>query len=159
MSEVESLPYRPNVGVMLTNQDGLIFVGQRLDQPGSDAWQMPQGGIDEGEDAETAAYRELEEETGVKRDRADIIARSSTEHFYDLPPELAGKLWGGKWRGQRQLWFLMRYRGSDEDIDITTDHAEFSRWQWVKPDELPSLIVPFKRKIYTALVREFEPLI
>lgn len=159
MSDRGTLPYRPNVGVMLADKRGLIFVGQRLDNPDSAAWQMPQGGIDTGESAEEAAFRELAEETGVERRHAAIIAKSASEHFYDLPDELLGKLWGGKWRGQRQIWFLMRFQGDDEDIDIGTAHPEFSQWQWVAPIDLPKLIVPFKRKIYEALVKEFQPLI
>ena len=155
----ESLPYRPNVGIMLANQNGLIFVGQRLDNPDSDAWQMPQGGIDMGESEEQAAFRELEEETGVTAQHVSLIARSKEEYLYDLPEELIGKLWKGKWRGQRQMWFLMRFIGADSDINIATKHPEFSAWKWVKPEELPSLIVPFKKRIYEGLVREFGNLI
>ena len=155
----ESLPYRPNVGIMLANQDGHIFVGQRLDNPDSDAWQMPQGGIDKGEDAEAAALRELEEETGVAAHLVTPIARSKEDYLYDLPEELIGKLWKGKWRGQRQTWFLMRYIGTDADVNIATKHPEFSAWKWVKPEELPTLIVPFKKRIYEGLVREFGALI
>ncbi len=155
----ETLPYRPNVGIMLANQSGLIFVGQRLDSIDSDAWQMPQGGIDAGETEEEAASRELTEETGVTRDHVTLIARAKEEYIYDLPEELIGKLWKGKWRGQRQMWFLMRFIGEDSDINIATKHAEFSAWKWVKPEELPGLIVPFKKRIYEGLVREFGNLI
>lgn len=160
MSEDYShLPYRPCAGVMLVNRDGLVFVGQRIDNPDSDAWQMPQGGIDEGEEAEEAALRELEEETGVSRDLVDIIAHNSEELFYDLPPELLGKIWGGKWRGQRQWWYLMRFKGEDSDVNIATKHAEFSRWKWESPDNLPQMIVPFKKKLYESVITEFSELI
>lgn len=154
-----NLPYRPCAGIMLANFDGKVFVGQRLDNPTSDAWQMPQGGIDKGEDADEAAYRELSEETGVARDKADIIARSKEEHLYDLPQELLGKLWGGKYCGQRQTWFLMRFTGKDTDINIQTAHAEFSAWKWVDPETLPELIVPFKRHLYRAVLDEFRDLL
>ncbi len=155
----ETLPYRPNVGIMLANQNGLIFVGQRLDSIDSAAWQMPQGGIDDGESEDAAAFRELEEETGVSAEHVTLIARAKEEYIYDLPEELIGKLWKGKWRGQRQTWFLMRFIGHDDDINIATKHPEFSAWKWVKPEELPTLIVPFKKRIYEGLVREFDALI
>ncbi|TSB04372.1 RNA pyrophosphohydrolase [Sphingorhabdus contaminans] len=154
------LPYRPCAGIMLANTEGKVFVGQRIDKaPEGDAWQMPQGGIDEGEDAEKAALRELVEETGIAPELVDVIARSRNEHFYDLPDELLGKIWKGKYRGQRQWWFLMRFKGKDSDINIETDHPEFSRWQWVSPERLPQLIVPFKKRLYESLVTEFGDLI
>lgn len=154
------LPYRPCAGIMLANTEGKVFVGQRIDKaPEGDAWQMPQGGIDEGEDAEKAALRELVEETGITPELVDVIARSRNEHFYDLPDELLGKIWKGKYRGQRQWWFLMRFKGKDSDINIETDHPEFSRWQWVSPERLPQLIVPFKKRLYESLVTEFGDLI
>ncbi|MCE2829269.1 MAG: RNA pyrophosphohydrolase [Sphingomonadales bacterium] len=158
MSESDTLPYRPCAGIMLANRDGLVFVGQRIDNPG-DAWQMPQGGIDPGEDPEVAAFRELGEETGLLPDHVDLIARSKEEYFYDLPPELQGNIWGGRWRGQRQWWFLMRFKGDDADVRIDGHHPEFSQWKWAEPAELPRLIVPFKRRIYEGLVSEFGPLI
>jgi putative (di)nucleoside polyphosphate hydrolase len=158
MSESDTLPYRPCAGIMLANRDGLVFVGQRIDNPG-DAWQMPQGGIDPGEDPEVAAFRELGEETGLLPDHVDLIARSKEEYFYDLPPELQGNIWGGRWRGQRQWWFLMRFKGDDADVRIDGHHPEFSQWKWAEPAELPKLIVPFKRRIYEGLVSEFAPLI
>jgi putative (di)nucleoside polyphosphate hydrolase len=158
MSDSDDLPYRPCAGIMLANRDGLIFVGQRIDNPGK-AWQMPQGGIDEGEDPEAAAFRELGEEVGLSTDHVDLLARSREEYFYDLPPELQGNIWGGRWRGQRQWWFLMRFKGDDADIDITLHQPEFSRWKWAKPEKLPKLIVPFKRRIYEGVVAEFGPLI
>jgi putative (di)nucleoside polyphosphate hydrolase len=160
MKNADELPYRPCAGIMLANKDGLVFVGQRIDKaPEGDAWQMPQGGIDKGETARDAALRELTEETGVAPQLVDVIAESAQEHYYDLPPELMGKIWGGKYRGQRQSWFLMRFKGQDSDIDIATDHAEFSKWQWVSPDRLPMLIVPFKKRLYEAIVAEFSGLI
>ena len=158
MTDINTLPYRPCAGIMLVNRSGKVFVGQRLDTR-TEAWQMPQGGIDEGEDAEIAALRELEEETGIAREYVTILARSSDEHFYDLPEELIGKLWHGKWRGQRQTWFLMRFTGEDSDVNIETDHQEFRAWQWVDPQELPALIVPFKEKLYRNVVAEFAELI
>ena len=145
---------------MLANSDGKIFVGQRLDSaPETDAWQMPQGGIDDEEDVQDAALRELFEETGIAGHLVDIIARSREEHFYDLPDDLIGKIWGGRYRGQRQHWFLMRFRGTDADVDIETDHQEFARWQWVAPKALPQLIVPFKRRLYENILEEFADLI
>ncbi len=158
MRETEDLPYRPCAGIMLANRAGLVFVGQRIDNPG-DAWQMPQGGIDPGEDPEVAAFRELGEETGLLPDHVDLLARSREEYFYDLPPELQGNIWGGRWRGQRQWWFLMRFKGEDADINIETHIPEFSRWKWAEAQDLPMLIVPFKRRIYEGVVTEFGPLI
>ena len=147
--------YRRGVGVMLLNRDGKVFVGQRIDNP-TDAWQMPQGGLDEGEDPEEGALRELEEETGIPRDKVEVIARCPVELVYDLPDDLVGKLWKGKWRGQRQSWFLCRFLGTDEDIDIKTEHPEFRAWKWADPDELPSIIVPFKRKLYEDVLAAFR---
>jgi putative (di)nucleoside polyphosphate hydrolase len=152
------LPYRPCAGVMLVNAANLVFVGQRLDSS-STAWQMPQGGIDKGETPRDAALRELGEEAGIVPDLADIIATSATEHFYDLPPQLMGKMWGGRYRGQRQHWFLARFLGSDADINIETAHPEFRSWRWAEMATLPDLIVPFKRDLYSALVAEFGPLL
>ena len=158
MIDHSTLPYRPCAGVMLANRDGRIFVGQRL-ETSSEAWQMPQGGIDPGEDAEEAAIRELGEETGVHGGLVEIVARSRTEHFYDLPDNLMGRLWGGKYRGQRQYWFLMRFMGEDGDVDIRTSHQEFRAWRWAELDELERLIVPFKRPLYHAVVEEFRPFV
>ncbi len=156
---IVDLPYRPCAGIMLANKDGKVFVGQRLDNRASEAWQMPQGGIDDGEDPQDAAIRELFEETGIAPHLIDIIAQSREEHFYDLPEELIGKLWKGKYRGQRQIWFLMRFKGDDSDINIETAHPEFSEWQWISPDQLPQLIVPFKKRLYEAIVAEFAELV
>lgn len=158
MSDFAALPYRPCAGVMLANRAGHVFVGQRLDSS-ADAWQMPQGGIDPGESAEEAAIRELGEETGVSGDLVQILARSRTEHFYDLPDDLMGRMWGGKYRGQRQYWFLMRFMGEDSDVDIQTKHQEFRAWRWAELDELERLIVPFKRPLYHAVVEEFRPFV
>jgi len=120
---------------------------------------MPQGGIDPGEEPEQAAYRELGEETGIAAHLVEVIARSREEHLYDLPADLMGKMWGGKYRGQRQFWFLMRFMGTDADINIETDHQEFRSWRWTAAETLEGLIVPFKRRLYRAVVEEFRPLI
>jgi len=153
---VIDLPYRPCAGVMLINADGKVFVGQRMDSA-LEAWQMPQGGIDPGEDAQTAALRELGEETGVAPERAELIAEAPGEFTYDLPPELIGKVWKGKWRGQRQRWFLYRFLGTDADIDIATEHQEFRAWRWLDPADLPSMIVPFKKALYQDVLAAFAP--
>ncbi|WP_225206351.1 RNA pyrophosphohydrolase [Novosphingobium huizhouense] len=154
------LPYRPCVGVMLVNAQGRVFVGQRIDSKEGDAWQMPQGGIDVSEDLHAAAMRELHEETGVTPDLVTVIAESREEHFYDLPGELMGKLWGGKYRGQRQKWLLLRFTGEDAQIDLDAhDPAEFLAWKWVEPELLPDLIVPFKRRVYRQVLEEFRALI
>ena len=158
MTDPASLPYRPCAGVMLVNRDGKVFVGQRLDST-LEAWQMPQGGIDPGEDAETAAIRELGEEAGVAPDTIALIAAAPDELRYDLPDELIGKLWNGRYRGQTQRWFLFRFLGEDGDIDIATAHPEFRAWRWVDPHQLPHLIVPFKRALYERVLAAFAPLI
>ena len=155
MIERESLPYRPAVGVMLLNRDGKVFVAQRLDST-LEAWQMPQGGLDEGEDAEAGALRELEEETGIGREHVEMIARTPGQLTYDLPDDLVGKLWKGKWRGQRQTWFLCRFTGTDADVNIETPHPEFRAWKWADPAELPAMIVPFKRKLYEEVLEAFS---
>jgi len=152
----EDLPYRPCAGVMLLNRDGLAFVGQRLDTT-MEAWQMPQGGIDKGEDARTAAIRELGEEIGVAARHVEAIAVAPGEFFYDLPDDLVGKVWKGKYRGQRQKWFLYRFIGEDTDINLATEHPEFMSWRWVDPRELPKLIVPFKRQLYEDVIAAFGP--
>lgn len=147
-------PYRPCVGIMLLNKDGRVFVGQRFDSR-YNAWQMPQGGVDEGEDVEAAAIRELAEETGIASHLVEVIARTMGEHFYDLPEDLMGKMWNGAYRGQRQTWFLMRFLGDDVDVNIATDIPEFATWRWTAPDTLVDLIVPFKKELYANVVTEF----
>ena len=154
-----SLPYRPCVGIMLANRNGHVFVGQRIDSKEGDAWQMPQGGIDPGESPETALIRELGEETGISGALVDIIARSAKEHLYDLPDQLIGRLWGGRFRGQAQLWFLVRFKGDDSEINIATAEPEFESWRWVEADRLVELIVPFKRPVYREVVEEFRHLL
>lgn len=154
MTDIASLPYRPCAGVMLINREGRVFVGQRLDST-LEAWQMPQGGIDPGEDALDAAYRELWEETGVVRDHVELVATAPEELSYDLPEELVGKIWKGKWRGQRQRWFLFRFLGEDSDVNIATADPEFRAWRWADPADLPELIVPFKRELYREILRIF----
>jgi putative (di)nucleoside polyphosphate hydrolase len=153
-NNAELAGYRPGVGIMLLNRQGQVFVGHRIDMPVSPAWQMPQGGIDPGETPRQAAMRELEEEIGTGK--AEILSESRLWLTYDLPAELAGGIWGGRYRGQRQKWFAMRFTGSDEDINLATEHPEFDAWQWVAPDRLPELIVPFKRQLYIDILEEFR---
>lgn len=157
---MSDLPYRPCAGFMLVNHESLVFVGERIDKRAHGFWQMPQGGIDPGEDPETAALRELEEETGVRSSQVEIIAAGSKTFKYDLPPELLGRIWKGRYRGQEQHWYLGRFTGSDADIDLNAHHqAEFQSFRWVSVHELPKLIIPFKRAVYEELVAEFAPLI
>lgn len=143
--------YRPCVGILLVNRDGGIFVGERLDTPA--AWQMPQGGIDEGEQPVEAATRELLEETGISS--AAVVAVSRDWLTYDLPAKLSRTAWGGRYRGQAQIWVLFRFTGSDAEIDIVTPHPEFGRWKWTDPDSLLAEIVAFKRSVYEAVLAEF----
>ena len=146
--------YRRGVGVMLLNPEGKVFVGARIDSR-ADAWQMPQGGIDEGEDPWTAALREVEEETGIAPQLVERVAECAERLRYDLPPELVGVIWKEPWVGQEQDWFLCRFLGADSDVNIATEHPEFREWKWVEPRRLPELIVPFKRELYARLVQEF----
>ncbi len=149
------LPYRPCAGVMLLNREGRVFVGQRLDST-LEAWQMPQGGIDPGEAPIDAAVRELREETGIAADKVRLVAELPDELLYDLPDDMIGRIWKGKWRGQRQRWFLFAFDGTDADIDIVTPEPEFRAWRWSDPADLPSMIVPFKRSLYEAVLAGFS---
>ena len=145
---------------MLVNAAGKAFVGKRIDNQEGDWWQMPQGGVDEGEDCDAALLRELAEETGARAEHVEVLGKLPAELFYELPADLKGKLWGGKYLGQRQTWYLARFTGSDADIDIAAhDPPEFCEWKWVEPALLPELIVPFKREVYRAIVAGFAPLL
>ncbi len=155
MTDPAALPYRPCVGVMLLNREGQVFVGQRLDTT-LEAWQMPQGGIDPGEEPLATAIRELGEETGIVAEQVELIAEAPDEFRYDLPPELIGKVWKGQYRGQIQRWFLFRFLGSDSDVRIDTVHPEFRAWRWADPADLPTIIVPFKRELYEDVLRAFS---
>jgi len=158
MTEAAALPYRRNVGVMLVNAAGHVFVGQRRDSD-LPAWQMPQGGLDEGESPRAAALRELEEETGVPPARVEVLAETPDWLRYDLPDDIRPRIWGGRYRGQEQRWFLMRFLGTDADVRIDTAHPEFSAWRWLPPADLPGQIVPFKRAVYARVLAEFAPLL
>lgn len=149
------LPYRPCAGMMLLNREGRVFVGQRLDST-LEAWQMPQGGVDPGEEPRDTAIRELGEETGIAPDHLELVAEAPDWLTYDLPDEMIGKVWGGKYRGQRQRWFLFRFTGTDNDIDIATPHPEFRAWRWADPADLPAIIVPFKRTLYEEVLAAFS---
>jgi putative (di)nucleoside polyphosphate hydrolase len=153
--EISRLPYRPCVGVMLVNPHREVFVGQRIDNA-IEAWQMPQGGVEKGEAPDAAALRELREETGVASGLVTVLAESAEWLPYDLPVELVPKLWKGRFRGQKQKWFLMRFHGDDRDINIETEHPEFSEWRWLPANELVANIVPFKRDVYAAIMDEFD---
>lgn len=153
---IARLPYRPCVGLMLLNPKGQVFVAQRVDVRGS-AWQMPQGGIDEGEDPRDAALRELKEEIGT--DRAEILAESQTWHNYDLPHHLVPRVWGGRYRGQTQKWFALLFQGRDEEIDLEAHDPEFHTWCWADFERLPEMIVPFKRDVYDKVIEEFRPVV
>lgn len=149
------LPYREGVGIILLNAENKVFVARRIDMV-SEAWQMPQGGIDAGEAPLQAAWRELKEETGT--DKAELLRESDGWLSYDLPDMLVPKIWNGRYRGQRQKWFAMRFTGQDSDINIETECPEFCEWQWTEMARLPDLIVPFKRTLYQQLVTEFSDL-
>jgi putative (di)nucleoside polyphosphate hydrolase len=155
MTDLSALPYRPGVGIMLFGPPGQVLVAKRIDMP-SDAWQMPQGGIDKGESPLEAAWREMEEEIGTAA--AELLAESRDWLSYDLPDDLIPLLWGGRFRGQRQKWFAFRFTGRDGDIDIARENPEFSAWRWAPLEQVPDLIVPFKRTLYQRLVEEFRPL-
>ncbi len=151
---ISALPYRPCVGVMLVNSAGRIFVGQRIDADTA-AWQMPQGGIEPGEDPGDAALRELQEETGITRDLVTVLAQMPNWLTYELPHALVPNLWQGRFRGQKQRWFLMHFNGTDSQIDIQTKQPEFSNWTWLDPADLVANIVPFKREVYARVLAEF----
>ena len=148
--------YRPCAGIVLVNRDGLIFVGERRGQAGN-AWQMPQGGIDDGEDPRLAAERELLEETGV--DSIDLLAESAKWYCYDVPTERRPRYWKGRFVGQCQRWFAFRFTGEDDEIDLDAHEPEFSLWRWATPDEVLDLAVPFKREVYQAVIDEFHPVL
>lgn len=154
-AEIRALPYRPCVGVMLLNQAGLVFAGQRHDNP-TPAWQMPQGGVDPGEAPRAAALRELREETGIVPSLVEILAETTEPVRYDLPLDLVPRLWKGRFRGQEQRWFLMRFHGQDSDIRIETETPEFRAWAWVPTSSLVERIVPFKRAVYAAVLEAFR---
>ena len=163
MKEPKSLPYRPCVGIMLINPAGHIWLGHRMDEPNDEGtgtwWQMPQGGIDANEDPRAAALRELHEETSVRS--AEIIAEASRWYSYDLPAHLIGKSFGGRYRGQTQLWFATRFTGSDSEINVLAppgDEAEFDAWRWAPINDALRLLVPFKRDVYTQVIAEFRHL-
>ena len=151
---MSDLPYRPAAGIMLINAEKKVWVGQRIDTQ-LEAWQMPQGGLDPGEEPRTAALRELEEETGIPPALVEIVAEAPETLHYDLPADLAPKVWKGRYRGQAQSWFLLRFLGRDEDVNLRTEHPEFRAWQWAAPADLPTLIVPFKRALYVEVLAAF----
>ncbi len=153
--QIAALPYRPCVGVMLINDAGLVFAAQRIDSP-TPAWQMPQGGIDPGEAPADAALRELQEEISVTPDLVAPLAQTRDWLAYDLPPEMVPRIWKGRYRGQKQRWFLMRYQGSNDQIRLDTAHPEFSDWRWIAAPEMLALIVPFKRDLYAQVIDEFK---
>ena len=146
--------YRRGVGVMLLNAEGLVWVGRRIDNT-DEAWQMPQGGLDPGEDSWAGALRELEEETGIAPRLVEQVAVHPQQMRYELPEALAARLWKGRYKGQLQDWYLARFLGDDSAIDIATRHPEFNAWQWVEPHRLPAMIVPFKRDMYRTIVEGF----
>ena len=154
--------YRPCVGVMLLNGQGLVWIGRRFQKQNDDGvghwWQMPQGGIDKGEDPAVAALRELEEETAVRS--AEVIAEAPDWYTYDLPEHLIGKSWNGKYRGQTQKWFAARFTGNDSEIDLAPPghKQEFDQWRWARMDEMPGLIVPFKKPVYEQVIKAFHHL-
>lgn len=156
--DIANLPYRRGVGVMLANSQGHVFVGQRIDND-TPAWQMPQGGVDKGETPREAALRELWEETGVSGHLVTVEAKTRDWLLYELPHDIVPHIWKGRYKGQKQKWFLLRFQGTDADIDIATDHPEFSKWRWLPPDQLVAQIVPFKRDVYARVLTEFEKLL
>jgi putative (di)nucleoside polyphosphate hydrolase len=146
--------YRSGVGIMLISREKKIFVGKRIDN-NSDAWQMPQGGLDAGEEEDAAIFRELKEETGIAEDKIKILQKSSSYYYYNLPYKLQKKFWGGKYLGQKQRWYLAEFLGNEEDVNINTENPEFSQWKWIAKDEIVNAIVPFKRDLYKEVIKEF----
>ena len=160
IADPAALPYRPCVGLMIVNSEGKVFIGQRIAIREGDSWQMPQGGIDDGEDAVVAGLRELAEETGITADMVELIARTEEELFYDLPDHLIGKVWKGRYRGQRLHWLLLRFSGTDADVRLDAHQPpEFCNFRWLDREELPGLIVAFKRPVYEKVVALFGDLI
>ncbi len=154
--EHEDRPYRPGVGIVLFNANGQVFIGERLDNPGK--WQMPQGGIDDGEDPETAVFREMEEEIGTRNAR--ILASMNEWLFYDIPMHTANKLWDAKYRGQKQRWIALQFMGHDEEINLNAhDHPEFMAWKWIELKDLLDYVVPFKRETYERVIEEFQEVV
>lgn len=154
MTDRSTLPYRPCVGIMMFNDEGRVFVAKRIGM--SEAWQMPQGGIDDGESPRQAGLRELEEEIGTNA--VEIVAETAGWIDYDFPPDIPGRI-KNKWRGQRQKWLACRFTGRHEDIDLATEHPEFDDWKWVEIPSVVALIVPFKRASYEAVVAELGPVV
>ena len=152
----KNLPLRNGVGVFLINKYNKVFVAKRIDNP-KNFWQMPQGGVDEGEDLLTAAYRELKEETSISN--VKLIKEIDSTLTYELPSHLLGKIWKGKYKGQKQKWFLMKFLGSDSDINIKTANPEFIEWKWIEVEKLPGVIVHFKKKLYEKLLPEIKKII
>jgi len=155
---IEDLPYRLGVGILLVNRHGLVFTGKRIDSRGHEAWQMPQGGMDKGEEPRDTAHRELEEETGIPPHLTDIIGETADWLCYDLPADIQPRLWKGRYRGQKQKWFAMRFTGRDADVNVATRDPEFCDWRWVDPAQIAAQIIPFKRVLYAAVLAELLPL-
>lgn len=154
-SDKDDALYRPCVGLVIVNCRGQVFAGQRIDTVG--AWQMPQGGIDAGETAEAAALRELMEETSIRLELVEVLARTPDWVRYDFPRDVSGKVWKGRYRGQKQIWFLLQFTGQDRDIDLATEHPEFSEWCWMSPAQVSQKIVEFKRSVYIKVLEGFAP--
>lgn len=150
--------YRSGVGIMIINKNKEIFVGKRIDNH-SDAWQMPQGGLDAGESEDVAMFRELKEETGIMDNAVKVVGKSKKYHYYNLPYKLQKKFWGGKYLGQKQKWYLVEFIGEENEINVKTEDPEFSEWKWISKENLLNEIVPFKRDLYEDIIKEFEELL